>query len=253
MRVSLIQMESTGTREENEEKAFRLMNEAIKENTDVICLSEYFLYWGKDFDSGKVTLDDIEKYKNYAKENNVNIILGSVALKSNIKDKITNTCFVIDRFGNIVLRYDKKYMYTVNRNNIKFDEIDDTIPGNSLGICEIDNVKVGIGICFDLRFPEYFRELTKNGVKVIFLPSHFKENTGRIAWNILTRARAIENQVYFLACNQTGEGLCGRTQAISYDGEVIKSLDKEEGILTIDIDIEKLDTYRKEFPVLEQM
>lgn len=253
MRVTLIQMESNGTKTENEEKVFRLFNQAIKEKPDVICLSELFLSWGKDFASGKVRLEEVQKYQEFAKKNNVNIILGSVALEKENSEKTTNTCFSINRNGEIVGRYDKKYMYVVNKPDFKLDERDDTIQGEQLGIVELDSIKIGIGICFDLRFPEYFRELIKNGVQVIFLPAHFNANTGKIAWDILTRARAIENQVYFCACNQTGEKLCANTQVISYDGTIMKSLNKEEGILTVDLDIEAQKTYRKEFPVLEQM
>lgn len=253
MKVTLIQMESNGTKTENEKKAFRLLNQAVKENTNIICLSELFLSWGKDFDGGKVKLEDIQKYQNFAKENNVNIILGSVALESNISNKTTNTCFSINRNGKIVGRYDKKYMYVVNRVDLKLDEREDTIPGKEPGIVELDNVKIGIGICLDLRFPEYFRELVKNGAQIIFLPAHFNKSTGMLAWDILTRARAIENQVYFCACNQTGEKLCANTQVISYDGTIMKSLNKEEGMLTIDLNLEEQERYRKEFPVLEQI
>lgn len=78
--------------------------------------------------------------------------------------------------------------------------------GKTNGIVELDGVKMGVGICFDLRYPEYFRELIKEGAEILFLPSHFRKATGELAWNILTKARAIENQVYFCACNQTGEG-----------------------------------------------
>ena len=228
MKITLIQMESNGTKKENEEKAFCLLKEAIKENADIICLSELFLSWGKDFESGKVNMKDIQIYQKFAKDNNVNIILGSVDLKSNIHNKTTNTCFIIDRQGKIVGKYDKKYMYVVKKEDFKLDERDDTISGKELGIVEIDNIKIGVGICFDLRFPEYFRELTKNGAQIIFLPSHFRENTGSVAWNILTKARAIENQVYFCACNQTGDGLCGNSKVIDYKGECIKELKKVE-------------------------
>jgi nitrilase len=253
MKISLIQIESDGTKYENEEKAFKLLNEAVLEKPDFICLSELFLSWGKDFESGKVALEDIKKYQYFAMKNKVNIILGSVALKSNFENKITNTCFTINRDGKIVGRYDKKYMYKVDKQDFKINEEDDTIPGNDLGIAVLDNIKIGVGICFDLRFPEYFRRLVKNGVQVIFLPSHFRANTGKIAWDILPQARAIENQIYFCACNQTGEALCGNTKVISYDGTVLKSLDKEEGILTVDIDLQKQEEYRKEFPVLKQI
>ena len=253
MRVSLIQTESNGTKQENEEKVFIQLQEAVKEKPDIICLSELFLSWGKDFYGGKVKMKEIEKYQNFAKENNVNIILGSVALESNLPNKTTNTCFIINRNGTIVGRYDKIHLYKVNKPDFKLDERDDTIAGNNLGLFELDNVKVGVGICFDLRFPEYFRELTKNGAQIIFLPSHFRKNTGAIAWNVLTRARAIENQVYFCAVDQTGEDLCGDTKVISYNGEVLKSLNDEEGILTIDLDLEEQRKYRKEIPLLEQI
>lgn len=253
MRVSLIQTESNGTKEENENKIFNQMRESIKENPDIICLTELFLSWGKDFNSGIVKIDEIKKYQDFAKDNNVNIIVGSVALESDIPKMTTNTSFVVDRKGNIVGRYDKIHMYKVNKPDYKFDENDDTIPGNKIGIFELDGIKIGVGICFDLRFPEYFRELTKAGAKVIFLPSHFNKKTGSVAWDVLTRARAIENQVYFCAANQTGDGLCASTRVVSYNGEIIKSLNDEEGILTVDLDLESLDRYRKEIPVLEDI
>lgn len=253
MRVSLIQMESNETKLENEEKAFKLFSQAIKEKPDIICLSELFLSWGKDFEGGRVKLEEIQKYQDFAKINNVNIILGSVALEKENSNKTTNTCFSINRKGEIIGRYDKKYMYVVNKPDFRLDEREDTVKGEQLGITELDGIKVGIGICFDLRFPEYFRELIKNGVEVIFLPAHFNTNTGKIAWDILTKARAIENQVYFCACNQTGEKLCANTQVISFDGTVMKSLNKEEGILIVDLDLKEQAKYRKEFPVLEQM
>lgn len=253
MNVTLIQMESKGTKKDNEQKALKLLNQAAEENTDVICLSELFLSWGKNFNEGRVELKDIQKYQDFAKNKKVNLILGSVALESEFSDKTTNTCFIINRNGNIIGRYDKKYMYKVDRPDFKFDEKEETIPGKDIGIVELDNVKIGIGICFDLRFPEYFRELVKKGAQIIFLPAHFNKSTGKIAWEVLTRARAIENQVYFCACNQTGKKLCGNTQVIRYDGEIMKSLTKEEGVLTVEVNLAEQEKYRNELPVLEQI
>ncbi len=253
MRVSLIQTESNGTKQENENKVFKQLNEAIIEKPDIICLSELFLSWGKDFYGGIVKEDEITKYKRFAKDNNVNLILGSVALESKIDNKATNTCFVIDRTGNIVGRYDKIHLYVANKPDFKLDERDDTVPGKQLGIFELDNIKIGVGICFDLRFPEYFRELVKQGAQIIFLPSHFNKSTGTTAWEVLPEARAIENQVYFCAVNQTGIKLCANTKVISYDGKIIKSLGDKEGVLTVDLDLEKQKKYREELPVLEQI
>lgn len=95
MRVSLIQTESNGTKQENEQKIFKQLGEAIQDKPDIICLSELFLSCGKDFDGGKVKLEEIKQYQTFAKANNVNIILGSVALKTDNPDKTTNTSFAI--------------------------------------------------------------------------------------------------------------------------------------------------------------
>lgn len=253
MKVALVQMDSTETREENEKKAMRFMKQAVLEEADVICLSESFVYWGSEQSQRNCTLKDIEKYQDFAKENAVNLVLGSVSLLTENSQKTTNTCFVIDRKGKIIHRYDKKYMYKVNRTDLIVDETQKTIPGKTNGIFELDGVKMGVGICFDLRYPEYFRELIKEGAEILFLPSHFRKATGEIAWNILTKARAIENQVYFCACNQTGEGNCGNTQIISYEGKILANIEKDEGIITQEIDLESQRKYRKELPVLEQI
>lgn len=253
MKIALVQMDSTGTREENEEKALHFMKQAILEKADVICLSESFVYWGSERGQRNCTLEDIEKYQEFAKENSVNLVLGSVSLLAENSGKTTNTCFIINRNGKIVHRYDKKYMYKVNREDLFVDETQKTIPGKTNGIFELDGVKMGVGICFDLRYPEYFRELIKEGAEVLFLPSHFRKATGEIAWDVLTRARAIENQVYFCACNQTGEGNCGNTQVISYEGKILANIENDEGIITQEIDLEAQRKYRKELPVLEQL
>lgn len=128
MKVTLIQMDSTGTRKENEEKALKFMKKAVNEHTDIICLSESFVYWGEQYEQRQCTLNDIVKYQDFARENNVNIVLGSVNLIDENSDRTTNTCFVINRDGNIVHRYDKKYMYKVNRKNLIVDETMRTIP-----------------------------------------------------------------------------------------------------------------------------
>ena len=233
MKVALIQMDSKDNKRENIEKAIKFMDEAVKKDSDIICLSEKFLYWGKDRGAESMDSDIITNFKEYAKKNNVNIILGSLAIKVEGSDNITNTTLVINRKGEIIHRYDKIYMYTVDKDDLKIDEGKDTIKGNKLGLVEIDGVKIGIGICFDIRYPEYFKTLALNGAEIIFLPANFRKATGKLAWDILTRARAIENQAYFCACDQTGgiaeKERCGNTQIISYDGTILTNIEKEIG------------------------
>ena len=128
MKVALVQMDSTGTRQENERKALKFMEQCVSEEADVICLSESFVYWGNEREQRYCTLADIEKYQDFAKKNHVNLVLGSVSLVDENLDKATNTCFVIDRNGKIIHRYDKKYMYQVNKENLVVDETQKTIP-----------------------------------------------------------------------------------------------------------------------------
>lgn len=256
MKVSLIQMNSQDQKEENVKKALHFMDESVKQDVDIICLSEKFLYWGTGRGAEKLESNTIKMFQEYAKKNKINIILGSIALQVENTENITNTALVINREGEMIHRYDKIYMYTVDRKDLQVDEGKDTVKGKSLGLVEIEGVKVGIGICFDLRYPEYFKTLALNGAEVIFLPSSFRKSTGELAWEVLTRARAIENQVYFCACDQTGgiaeRKRCGNTKIVSYDGTILSDIKEEEGIVIADLDIEKLREFRKEFPVLKQ-
>ena len=257
MKVALIQMDSTENINQNMEKASKFIMQAVKQNVDTICLPENFLYAGGKVDkSFEIESADIKVFRELANINNVNIILGSIKIKEKGEDKPTNTTLVLNRNGEVIHRYDKIYMYTVNRHDLQIDESKNTKRGQKAGIFELEGIKVGIGICFDIRFPEYFRELTLQGAELIFLPANFRKTTGLLAWEHLTKARAIENQVYFCACCQTGgtelKQRCGNSSIISYKGEVLSNIEIEEGIIITDINIEELRQYRREIPALEQ-
>ncbi len=127
MKVSLIQIDSKDNKKENIDKAIKFMDESVIQNVDIICLSEKFLYWGKGRGAEDIESTIINKFKEYAKTNNVNIVLGSLALKVEHTDNITNTSLVINRNGDIVHRYNKIYMYTVDRPDLKINEARDTL------------------------------------------------------------------------------------------------------------------------------
>jgi predicted amidohydrolase len=127
MKISLIQMNSNDVLNKNKEKSFDFLNKAISYRPDVIVFSELFLAWGEEFENIKLSIEDIKDYRDFAKKYNVNIILGSIPLKYNNTNKVTNTSFVIDRSGNIVGKYDKKYMYIYDGDDFKVDETVDTI------------------------------------------------------------------------------------------------------------------------------
>jgi len=257
MIVSLIQIDSGIDREANFRKAQKYILDSITQKPDIISLSENFLYRG---DAGKeaekLSSKYISVFQELAKTHKVNLILGSIVL-INENGKNTNSSLIIDRMGKIIHRYDKIYLYDVERDDLTFRESDTIQPGNKAGFFELDGIKMGVGICVDLRYPEYFRELTKLGAEIIFLPSNFRKLTGQTAWDVLTKARAIENQIYFCACGQTGgvgvKERCGNSRIISFDGKIISEIGLEEGIVTADLKLENLRAFRKEFPVLRQV
>lgn len=249
MKISIIQLDCQGTLSENTKKVLSYLDKAVNFCPDIICFSEMFIAWGPNYETTKMSFDDIRVFAQYAKEHRVNIILGSIPYYED--GKLTNTSFVFDRNGEVIGRYDKQHLFIVNSEKIAVNEGERITPGTTDGIFTIDGIKVGVGICVDVRYPEYFRNLVKQGAEVIFLPSHFRKATGSIAWEVLTKARAIENQVYFCGCDNAGDGIVGKSNVISYDGTVVAQLGEEEGILNAEIDLEPLRQYRAEMPVLK--
>jgi nitrilase len=259
MKISLIQIESGDDKEANFGKAKNFILEALASNPDIICLPENFLYRGnnKEIEPEELSGGYISAFQELVKGGNTNLILGSIILKTGSANKPTNSCLVINRDGEIIHRYDKQYMYELETDDLRYSESADTQAGCKIGLFELDGIKIGVGICVDLRFPEYFRELVKKGAEVIFLPANFRKLTGQVAWNILTKARAIENQIYFCACDQPGgtgvHERCGNSRVISFDGNIISEIDGQEGIISADLDLEAQRRFRKEFPVLRQI
>ncbi|MCX6722815.1 MAG: carbon-nitrogen hydrolase family protein [Candidatus Staskawiczbacteria bacterium] len=255
MKVSLVQVASSGDKQNNFNKAREYILEAVDQKADIICLPENFLFSDAK-KAEKLSSKYIVDFQNLAKENKINLILGSIIINDG-NEKHSNTSLVIDRKGDIIFRYDKNYLYDVEREDVTYRESDEITPGDKIGLCKLEDVWIGIGICVDLRYPEYFRELMKNGAEIIFLPSSFRKITGQLAWDVLTKARAIENQVYFCACGQTGgsgnKERCGHSRIISFDGNIISEIEEKEGVISADLNLDKLHDFRKEFPVLKQI
>jgi len=258
MKISLVQMNSWNDIKSNFHKAINFAQDSLTK-PDIICFSERFLYRGNG-DLGKISNEESEylkKFKAFAEKNEVNIILWSVDFGTKDEEKVTNTSFVINREGKIIHRYDKIYMFNVYKNDLVIKESDSTIAGKSLGLFELEGIKMGVGICYDIRYPEYFQELTKRWAKVIFLPANFRKSTWNMARDILTKARAIENQAFFCACGQTWwtwvAERCWNTRIIKYDGTIIKDINKAEGVITANINLWEQTIFKKEFPVLKQI
>jgi len=188
---------------------------------------------------------------------NIWIIGGSIPLKSTDKNRVTNTQLVYDDQGNQVARYDKIFLFDVSLDNGEsYRESDYTMAGNKQRVIDSPAGKVGLSICYDLRFPELYRQLTDQGAEVLVVPSAFAFTTGRDHWLPLLQARAIENFCYLVAPAQFGvhnnkRKTWGHTVIIDPWGKVINQIDTGWGCICAEIDLWYLRNARKQLPSLD--
>ena len=192
-----------------------------------------------------------------SRELNTWIIAGSVPLKTADPNKVSNSLLVYDRQGEQVARYDKIFMFDVSlASGESYRESDYTRPGTSCEMVDTPVGKVGLSICYDLRFPEIYRKLVDLGAEVLVVPSAFSPTTGPGHWLPLLKARAIENSCFVVAPAQSGthngrRKTWGHTVIIDPWGEVISELETGWGVITADIDPERLQDVRRQLPSLE--
>ena len=143
--------------------------------------------------------------KIYAKENNVNINIGSLLLKIKNQKKLVNRSYFINTKGKIAKTYDKIHMFDVNINKKETHRESDTFQaGSNIILLNIDKIKIGFTICYDLRFPNLFRKLAKKGAQIILMPAAFTVPSGKAHWEVMLRSRAIENSLFLVATDMCG-------------------------------------------------
>ena len=194
--------------------------------------------------------------KKYAKKNKVHINLGSLLLKKKGQKKLVNRSFLIDSYGKIKSYYDKIHMFDVKINQKEnYKESQSFKSGKKIILSQFLNTKFGLTICYDLRFPKLFRKLAKKGAEVILMPAAFTVPTGKAHWEILVRARAIENNVYVIATNMCGthhtnRKTYGHSVLINPWGKIINKAYKKQRILNTEIDLIEVTQSRKKIPSL---
>ena len=256
MKLSLIQLTVGSNFKENFEKSKNLIQECLNFNPELILFPECFLYLSnfKKY-SIKQNHDSIIYFQRFAKENNVNILLGSLPIEDN--HNVYNRSLVIDSNGSIISKYDNVHMFDVSlKNNEIYKESDTYKSGSKLETFTISGYKFGHSICYDLRFPKLFRYLAKIGSKVIVIPSAFTFNTGKSHWHTLVRARAIENGVFILAPNQCGtnnekRSTYGHSMVVNPWGEIVAEAEDKETIINCEIDLKEVEEIQKSIPVLK--
>ena len=246
-RVSCIQLKSNNNILHNLKKTEKFITKAVKQKSDFILTPEISSLFSLDKKQllkicksmkGDIYLNGIKKLaKKYKKW----ILVGSLITKVT-KNKLVNRSVLVDKTGKIRTFYDKIHMYdVVLSKKEKYFESKTFSAGRQIKSFNLPWGKIGLSICYDLRFPNMYRKLSKAGCDYISIPSAFTETTGKRHWHSLLKARAIENFCYIFAPAQGGTHYNGRktfghSMVVSPDGKILKELQKSEGVITVTID-----------------
>ena len=243
-RVSCIQLRSNDNIQNNLNRTKKLIYKAVKQKTDFILtpeVSSLFSLNKKKLLKQCTTMGKdiyLNGIKNLAKKYKKWILVGSLIIKIS-KNKLVNRSVLIDKNGKIKTYYDKIHMYdVVLSKKERYFESKTFAAGNKIKSIKLPWGKLGFSICYDLRFPNLFRKLSKSGSIFLSIPSAFTETTGRKHWHSLLKARAIENFCYIFAPAQGGTHYNGRktyghSMIVSPDGKILKELKKREGVITV--------------------
>lgn len=206
LKVAIIQMASNTNKQKNIAQALKLCRQALVNKAKFIILPETFNYCGEDVlvQAENLFGSTLAPFQWLAARYRVWILAGSIYEKIPGKKKVYNTSCLIADDGKVKTVYRKIHLFSLDSAKRIINEAEFCLAGNKLAIGLLNGVKIGLSICYDLRFPELYRNYAKSGVKIICVPSAFTQFTGKAHWQVLLRARAIENQCFVLAANQAG-------------------------------------------------
>jgi predicted amidohydrolase len=260
MRAAAIQLNSTPDKQRNMATANRLTRAAADDGATLIVLPEKFNVLGEhdDYVAGAEPLDGptISWARDTARELGVDLVAGSIVERREGREKLGNTSVHVGPDGELKGVYRKIHMFDVVVGGIEYRESASEDPGDEIVLSEAaDGVPLGLTVCYDLRFPELFRILAIRGARVITLPAAFTKVTGQAHWEILIRARAIENQAFFVAADQVGthppdKESFGGSMIVDPWGEVLARAPDEECFIAANLDFAHQDEVRDKLPSL---
>ena len=263
LKISQVQFQASHIPALNAETLEKSFNNTLKYKPHLICTPECsniitndkkYLILNAPYQN---TCPVLKMAKNFAKKNKVTINLGSLLLKVKNQRKLINRSYFINNYGVVEKTYDKIHMFDVKINNKeKHQESFLFRAGNKITYAKINNIKIGMTICYDLRFPSLYRKLAKKDCSIILVPAAFTRPTGKDHWEILNRSRAIENSVYIVAT-----GMCGnhhmKRKTFGYSllvnpwGKIINSTKNKPSILNSTISLSDVKKIRKKIPSLK--
>lgn len=269
LRVASVQMISTPNLEANLDTAARWVGRAMAEGADLVLLPEYFCFMGHK-DTDKLELAEapgqgpIQSFlADLARSHGITLIGGTIPLRVEGQTdgeaaRVYNSCLVYNPQGQQQARYDKIHLFCFQKGAESYDEARVLKAGTQPVVTEVAGYRIGLSVCYDLRFPELYRGMAEQGgpVDLITMPAAFTATTGRAHWEVLLRARAIENQCYVLASGQggvhdNGRRTHGHSMVVSPWGVVEQVLEEGEGIVLGTLDPDKMNDVRASLPALK--
>ena len=259
IKIALCQMNVIDNKEENLKKASSMINKACK-NADFIVLPEMFNcpYSNDKFiEYGEVENDSytLNQISSLAKSNKTYILAGSIPEKEN--EKLYNTSYLFNKEGDIIAKHRKMHLFDIDvKDKITFKESDVLTAGDEFTTAETEFGKIGIGICYDIRFPELARVMVEDGALILFYPGAFNMTTGPAHWELLFKSRALDNQVYCVgvapALNRDASyHSFGHSIITNPWGEIIAEAGEKEEIIYGEIDLDEIKKIREELPLLK--
>ena len=260
IKLALCQMNVIDDKKANLEKASSMIADGIGNDADFIILPEMFncpysndkfIEYAED-EKDSITLKKISRM---AEDNSVYILAGSIPERES--EKIFNTSYLFDRTGQIIAKHRKMHLFDIDvKDRITFKESDVLTAGDQFTLAETEFGKIGIGICYDVRFVELARIMVENGALILFYPGAFNMTTGPAHWELLFRARALDNQVFCVgvapALNiDASYHSYGHSIATNPWGEVISQADENENLIICEIDLSEIKKIREEIPLLK--
>jgi predicted amidohydrolase len=259
VRVAAVQLNSNGDKARNLDAAERLVRAAAAEGAELVALPEKWnlLADGAELIAGAEPLDgpSLSGARGWARELGIHLLAGSISEQGGEGEKASNTSVLIGPGGEDIAVYRKIHMFDVDAAGVSYRESAHEQAGNEVVAAPLGDLVAGMTVCYDLRFPELFRILALRGARLILVPSAFTLATGRDHWEVLLRARAIENQLFVLAPNQVGEApphysSFGRSMIVDPWGVVLATAPDEECFVAAELDFAVLDRIRESLPSL---
>ncbi|MBI5257139.1 MAG: carbon-nitrogen hydrolase family protein [Burkholderiales bacterium] len=261
MKIAAVQMVSTPDVDRNLAAAERLVAEAAASGAQLVALPEYFCLLGRN-DRDKLAIAEADgtgpiqqALAAMARSHGVWLVGGTLPLRTEDPERVRNSCCAWSPAGDRVARYDKIHLFAFDNGRERYDEGRALQAGATPVGFQAEGLRVGLSVCYDLRFPELYRALMQPACDLIVVPSAFTYTTGRAHWELLLRARAVENQCYVLApaqggVHENGRRTWGHSLVADPWGELLACREEGEGVVLAELSRERLAEVRLQLPAL---